>query len=98
MNLIYSNGNYRIEIHDSITFQIKSTLLGHTNHICRLFQLKNNDIVSGSEDKTVRVWDWNKKIIKYNFTAHLNNVYGLVELPNGFLVTGGQEGQIIVWK
>ena len=40
------------------------TLYGHTNNVsCVLFHIKLNVIISNSEDKTIKIWDLEKRTL-----------------------------------
>lgn len=39
------------------------TLKGHANNVsCVIFHPRNDIIISNSEDKTLRVWDMNRRV------------------------------------
>ena len=72
------------------------SLKGHTTSVLALKQLPNGDLVSGSDDKTVRVWSLNDGSLKATLIGHTYIVYSLVVLPTGDLVSGS-ENEIIFW-
>ena len=88
----------QVKLYDSIQFQTKNTLSGQNAYIWSIIQLENDDLVSGSQDKTILIWDWNTKSVKFNLTGHSNQVKGLSLLRNGYLVSGGLDSKIIIWK
>ena len=90
------NQNTFIETEKSLInpkFQITKagTLTGNA------IQLNNNDLVTTC-DSLIKIWDWNTKTIRYEFTGNSGQVWGFVELPNGYLVSTGLDMKIIVWK
>ena len=59
--------------------------------------LKNGDIVSGSLDKTVKIWNVNGEL-KNTFTNHSNCVESVAILPNGDNASGSRDGRIIEYQ
>ena len=50
-------GDNIIKISNPSTGQVTNTLFGHYDQILGLFVMKENIIASGSQDKTVKLWD-----------------------------------------
>jgi WD40 repeat protein len=69
---ICKNGDYvvgswnsgLIRLYDSITFNLKPRLLGHTDKVNKIIQLENDDLCSCSNDNRIIVWDWDTKKTK----------------------------------
>lgn len=56
-------------------------------------------VVSGSDDGTVRVWDFNDKVAKMVFEGHNNCVTNVeVTSDNRFVVSGSDDNTIRVWN
>jgi phospholipase A-2-activating protein len=72
-------------------------LNGHTCIVSCLVVLSNGDLASGSEDKTVRIWNsknGNTKILN----GHTSVVYSLALLPDGNLASGSADNTIRIWN
>jgi WD40 repeat protein len=95
-DIFIGNNTGGLRIYNSTSLQLKYTLVGHTSTINKLIQLKNGDLASCSADRTVRIWDWNTKQLKYTLSAYMS--HGLTELANGYLVSGGLDFKLNVWK
>jgi len=73
------------------------TLTGHTNYVYALTVLPDGSLVSGSEDKTIKIWDVkNGQTIK-TLTGHTDYVRALTVLPDGSLVSGSGDKSIKIW-
>ncbi len=84
------------------------TLYGHTKSVNALSILNNNDIVSGAEDGTLKVWNSTSFQLKANILSPIapgvtNNghIGSLAILPNNMIFSGivkGDIGYIEIWK
>ena len=59
--------------------------------------LENGDLVSGSQDTTIKVWNVNEGRVKKTLTGHTDNVCALELLNNGDLVSGSSDKTIKIW-
>lgn len=56
-------------------------------------------LAAGAEDKTVKVWDIEKKTIKYTFVGHELDIYSLDFSSDGrFIVSGSGDKKAKVWS
>lgn len=73
-------------------------LEGHTDDVRALAVLPDGQIVSGSCDKTIRIWaslgHGKEEICLKGHTSH---VYALAVLPDGRIVSGSDDGTIRIW-
>lgn len=83
---------------DSDNYSIKFRLKYHTDSVSCLVALKNGDLASGSNDKSIIIWDLSKKEVNYKLLNHTSGITSLTQLTNGDLVSGSADGQIIKWK
>ena len=76
----------------------KFTLKGHEDAVFALLVLPNGDLVSASDDKTIKIWDLNKKIEKTTLTSHKDGVRALALLKNGDLASASYDSTIKIWN
>jgi hypothetical protein len=73
-------------------------LEGHTNGVlCLAGDSKTNTLVSGSIDKTVRVWDSMSGECLYTLRGHTGFVLSIALLSNKVIVSGGGRSEIKMW-
>ncbi|OGB83349.1 hypothetical protein A3F66_03080 [candidate division TM6 bacterium RIFCSPHIGHO2_12_FULL_32_22] len=85
-------------IRNSITGEEKRRLTGgHDKKITSIAILPNGDIVTGSYDKTARIWDTITGIEKRKLTGHTHEIFSIAILPNGDIVTGSRDRTAIIW-
>lgn len=70
---------------------------GHTEPVTCLIELPNGTIATGSEDKTIRIWDLETGISEL-FEGHIQPVRCLSFLYDGRLASGDDEGSIRLWN
>lgn len=76
-------------------FKCASTLIGHTDDVNTLVELKDDTLVSGSNDGTIKFWK-NCDCVE---SLHENSgVQSLVELRVGSLISGFSCGEIKIWQ
>ncbi|KIK37918.1 hypothetical protein CY34DRAFT_421713 [Suillus luteus UH-Slu-Lm8-n1] len=81
--------------------RVKMTLKGHEERVFDVvFILGTRFLVSGSEDKSLRVWDLNTgKQVGEPLLGHDAVVWVLARSPNGrWIVSGAGNGSILVWE
>ena len=59
-----------------------------------LIELIKVDLVSGSLDKTIKIWNIETRACIQTLTDHTDWVYDLLELKNGNIVSGSRDGTI----
>jgi hypothetical protein len=74
------------------------TLCGHGSRVTSLAVLSDGKLVSGSYDRTIRVWDPKSGTCKLLLIGHLGDVTALAALPDGRLVSGSADKTIRVWE
>ncbi|RNA02693.1 WD-40 repeat [Brachionus plicatilis] len=82
--------NGRINIWNLETNQLIRNLIGHTSHICNnncLHVLANGDLLSGSWDKTIKVWNPSDGTVKFTSPLHKSKVIKLAVLPSGNFIS-----------
>jgi WD40 repeat protein len=74
----------------------KSILTGHEQSVRCIIALPNGEIASGSNDKTIRIWNNKSKCIKS--TTETSEITCLLSLPNGEIAAGCENGNITIWN
>lgn len=72
----------------------------HTNQVWCIKVLKSGNLVSGSVDKTLIVWNMsnNPPTTIKKITFHSGAVYAAEELSNGNVVSGGADKNLFIWN
>ncbi|KAF8936711.1 phospholipase A-2-activating protein [Dissophora ornata] len=72
------------------------TLAGHTDNVCSLYADTDGHIVSGSWDKTAKIWrDWQ---CVHTLEGHTQAIWGVLELEHEVIVTASADKTIGMWK
>ncbi|KAI0312500.1 WD40-repeat-containing domain protein [Amylostereum chailletii] len=72
------------------------TLLGHTDNVCALHVGEDQSIISGSWDRTAKVWkDYQ---LKYDLKGHSQSVWAVLVVGNDQYLTGSADKSIKLWK
>ena len=75
------------------------TLTGHTNTVFSLLNFKNGEIVSGSWDSTIIVWNLNEKTSVATFKEHYGSVFCSCESEeNDAIISCSDDTYIKVWQ
>lgn len=89
-------------------FKLSKTLFGHSLDVRSIVVTEQNDIISGSRDKTAKFWKYNpfqenyEEVMTYrdqkNFVGAVLFIEPTEEYPDGLVVTGGNDKLILVYK
>jgi len=77
--------------------QCLHTLRGHRSSVLCVAALPRDRIVSGSRDKTLRVWDVTEGLCLQTMRAHTGWVNCVGLLPDGRVVSGSRDKTLKVW-
>ena len=100
---ILSNGdivaiaNVNIKVIKSDFFSLRTTLVGHTGLINSLVQISNDYFASGSDDKTIIIWDLKNYSKKHTLLGHAARVSSIILLQNGYLASGSYDHIVKIW-
>ncbi|TFY60426.1 hypothetical protein EVJ58_g5154 [Rhodofomes roseus] len=72
------------------------TLSGHTSFVYSISVLENGDIVSGGEDRTVRIWRDGE--CSQTIVHPAISVWSVSTMPNGDIVTGCSDGVVRIFS
>ena len=89
-----------IRIIDFQNGEIKALLKGHENVILGLaFSPDGNRLISGSSDKTARIWDVRSQKTIHVLKGHTERIYAVAFSPDGTLaVTGSYDDTLKLWN
>ena len=74
-----------------------SSLCGHQGAISSLCLLSNNLLVSGSKDKTIKIWDLENLSTISKF-GHSEEVSALCYVREGVFVSGSDDKSLVIWS
>ncbi len=85
-----------------VTMQIRGkfstySIQAHNNQIAVLEKINDTQIVSGSLDSLIRLWELTKGICLKTFKGHSKAVVGLIKLFDTHLISGSWDMKIRVW-
>ena len=73
-------------------------LIGHSKGINCITIDKKNRLVSGADDKTIRIWNIESGKCEEIIEGHNDSVYCLIILKNGNICSGAQDRTIKIWE
>ncbi len=88
--------NFVVIFRDTQTGEIISTLIGHTDTVCTLAVTATGELVSGSWDKTAKVWEGGN--CKVSIEGHTQGVWAVLGLPDGNIATASADQTIKIWN
>ena len=88
--------NRNIDVWNIYQGKIIKTLRGHTDAILTLITMNEDILVSGSLDKTIKIWK--NYQVAYTLNGHSDFVWTLVGLSNELLASGSNDNTIKIWN
>ena len=87
-----ASGNDILVIEDINTFDPKNPeiMSGHSKSITSLVLLNKNKLASGSEDKTIKLWDLEKRVCSSTITGNYERIESLLKINENTLAAGSQ--------
>ena len=68
----------------------------HTNNINLIIHTKTENIITASEDSTIKVWNKDRKYS--TLIGHEDSVNALAEIDKKYIASGGSDSIIILWE
>ncbi|GAV49927.1 hypothetical protein ZYGR_0S00600 [Zygosaccharomyces rouxii] len=75
----------------------RTTLRGHMINVVTCLQFEDDYVITGADDKVIRVYDANKKQFLLELTGHDGGVWALKYDEGGILVSGSTDRSVRVW-
>eukprot|EP01060_Flectonema_neradi_P000384 TRINITY_DN10251_c0_g1_i1.p1 TRINITY_DN10251_c0_g1~~TRINITY_DN10251_c0_g1_i1.p1 ORF type:complete len:545 (+),score=66.07 TRINITY_DN10251_c0_g1_i1:120-1754(+) len=91
-----SGTTHEIGIWDMETFELKSSLSGHTSAVTCL-QFDDEKVVSGSLDSTIRLWERGTNVCNKTLMGHGDKVW-CVQFAGDRLVSGSSDKTVRLWN
>lgn len=83
---------------DVVTYERRHRLEGHTDAVTCLAQ-DGNFLISGSDDRTIKVWDLNCNFLLRTLAVHSRSVQDVLVIPSlGYIASCARDGQVLVWN
>ena len=73
--------------------------MGHSDYVLSVaYSLDGTKIISGSDDKTIKIWDANTGECLKTLEGHSSNVQSVAYSPDGTkIISGSQDTTIKIW-
>ena len=111
--IIAGSDNCKINVYDTKTGALRAILEGHDGGVWAL-EYYGNTLVSGSTDRTIRIWDIEKAECTHVFKGHTSTVRNLQILPpaqsdeetgvpvavhdSPLIISGSRDSTLRIWK
>lgn len=95
---VASQGSAKIQLLDGGTFQPRGELVGHHDTVHALALSGDGaNLLSGSKDRTARMWDTGSGVQLQVYVGHRGPVLSTALGPTGAIATGSADKTAIVW-
>src|SRR5258708_2257318 len=90
---------YKVYVLDPKSGKVLHTLTGHTSAVeCAVFSRDGKRILSGGDDRTLRLWDTDSGKEIHAYPGHEHSVKSVAISPDGKqLLSGGSDATVRVW-
>ena len=96
-NQIFLGAKDELQILDLKTDNISTFSTEHKGRINTLIKLNDGRIVSGGQDKTIKVWDINSNKSLMTLTGHTSMIWSLCEINGNKLLSGSSDKTALIW-
>ena len=85
---------------DEQKYELVITLSEHKNSVTSVIQLSDEKLITGSKDKTIRLWDVSENSIRCTqvINEHKEGIYSLCELIGRRFASGSEDRTIRIWE
>ena len=85
---------------DEETYELVITLSEHKNSVTSILQLADEKLITGSKDKTIRLWDIYENSFRCTqiIEEHKEGIYSLCELIGTRFASGSEDKTIRIWE
>ena len=85
---------------DEESYELVITLSEHKYSVTSIIQLADEKLITGSKDKTIRLWDLYENSFRCTqiIEEHKDGVYSLCELIGGRFASGSEDKTIRIWE
>jgi len=92
--------NWELKTGELKTVELKTTLTGHSESVYSVaISPDGQTLVSGSKDKTIKVWNLQTGVLKTTLTGHSDSVNSVAISPDGeTIVSGSGDNTIKIWR
>ena len=89
----------QISISNVDQIKLLDTISAHDDRVTTLsFSPDGQLLASGSDDASIKIWDFLSRKLLNTLYAHAGYIWGLGFSPNGqYLASSSQDGHVIVW-
>ena len=96
---LFAAGGYELIINlFSNSLEQMGYFSGHKHSIWCLCAISNIILVSGSWDKTIKIWNIEDRSIMSTLSGHTKRVNALCYVKEGVLVSGSEDQSLIIWS
>jgi WD40 repeat protein len=83
----------------SLYYATPRTLTGHTDRVNVIaFSVDGKYLISGSDDNTLKVWDWQTGVEVRTISGHTDDVNAIAFSVDGkYLISGSDDNTLKVW-
>jgi WD40 repeat protein len=78
----------------SVSPTVERICLGHKDRIWTMTKIDEKHVATGSEDGTIRIWNFKIGTCVHILSGHFLAVFSLLTLENGTLVSASKDGTI----
>jgi WD40 repeat protein len=96
-NQIFLGARDELQLLDLKTDNISTFSTEHKGRINILIKLKDGCIVSGGQDKTIKVWNIKSNQSLMTLTGHKSMIWSLCEINENKLLSGSSDKTAIIW-